>query len=479
MSVVARLSRWTALSVFVLAPLPFGSVDAPWIATWIILLSLSLASADVSQIQAVHVRLIAAIAVVFGAFAAMATIQASGIEGIGQFDPIWQQAGALLGEPLKARIAVTAKSPVMALAPSMLFTVAMLRAVVLSTESGGAKAISKAIAWAAVVYAVYGAFAFITNPTMLLWREKEAYLNSLTGTFINRNTAATYFGGASILWTLTLISEFRRRLSRSLSFRDSLWLMMRSPPRPIGIALVATLVCFGATAATGSRAGFVLTLVMLGLACALYTDLRAVARAIGVRRLIVAGLLLLALIELWGGVVGTRVDQRGLVDTARFEVYKTQIDMIANHPWFGIGLGGFESYFPSQRPASIGSAGIIDRGHSTPLEIAAEMGLPVTALLGALVLTFLTLLAVAAVRTRRRDVIASLCVALLGLLHSCVDFSLQIPGYAVTYAALTATGLVHVGARRRQRAQALPALTPGAERHVQIAKVVSNPGEKG
>ena len=108
--------------------------------------------------------------------------------------------------------------------------------------------------------------------------------------------------------------------------------MMRSPPRPVGIALIATLVCFSATAATGSRAGFVLTLVMLGLACALYTDLRAAARAMGVRGLIVAAVLSMGLIELWGGVVGTRIDQRGLVDIARFEVYKTQIGMIANHP---------------------------------------------------------------------------------------------------------------------------------------------------
>jgi O-antigen ligase len=183
-------------------------------------------------------------------------------------------------------------------------------------------------------------------------------------------------------------------------------------------------------------------------------------RAIGYRRLIVVILLLLGLIELLGGTVGTRVDQRGLVDIARFEIYKTQLDIIVNHAWFGIGLGGFESYFPSQRPMSIGSAGIIDRGHSTPLEIAVEMGLPVTALLGVLALIFLTLLAVAAVRTRRSDIIASLCVALLGLLHSCVDFSLQIPGYAVTYAALVATGLAHIGAARG-RAQALPVEVTG------------------
>ncbi|WP_244978717.1 hypothetical protein [Bradyrhizobium pachyrhizi] len=48
------------------------------------------------------------------------------------------------------------------------------------------------------------------------------------------------------------------------------------------------------------------------------------------------------------------------------------------------------------------------------------------------------------VRTRRRDVIvplAALCASAAGALHSLIDFSLQITGYAVVIAALLGAGL--------------------------------------
>jgi hypothetical protein len=46
--------------------------------------------------------------------------------------------------------------------------------------------------------------------------------------------------------------------------------------------------------------------------------------------------------------------------------------------------------------------------------------------------------------TRRRDVIipiAAFAVALLALLHSLIDFTLQIPGYAIVAFALIGAGL--------------------------------------
>jgi len=48
------------------------------------------------------------------------------------------------------------------------------------------------------------------------------------------------------------------------------------------------------------------------------------------------------------------------------------------------------------------------------------------------------------VRTRRRDMIvplAALCASAAGALHSMIDFSLQITGYAVVIAALLGAGL--------------------------------------
>ena len=87
--------------------------------------------------------------------------------------------------------------------------------------------------------------------------------------------------------------------------------------------------------------------------------------------------------------------------------------------------------------------GVYDRAHSTPLELAADLGLP---LAGLIVLAWLIVLGVLiwGVRTRRRELIVpvgALAVAILGLAHSAIDFSLQIPGYAIVVFALVGAGL--------------------------------------
>ena len=65
--------------------------------------------------------------------------------------------------------------------------------------------------------------------------------------------------------------------------------------------------------------------------------------------------------------------------------------------------------------------GVFYQAHSTPLEIAAELGLPLAGLM-----------------RRRRDAvypIAATGVGLLGRLHSLVDFPLQLPGFAIVFTA--------------------------------------------
>jgi O-antigen ligase len=117
--------------------------------------------------------------------------------------------------------------------------------------------------------------------------------------------------------------------------------------------------------------------------------------------------------------------------------------MIADHPWFGTGLGTFMWSFPAYRSANISMWGIWDRAHSTPLELASDLGLPLTALI---VLAWIIVLGVLirGVLIRRRDLIVpvgALTVALLSLAHSTIDFSLQIPGYAIVVFALVGAGL--------------------------------------
>jgi hypothetical protein len=87
--------------------------------------------------------------------------------------------------------------------------------------------------------------------------------------------------------------------------------------------------------------------------------------------------------------------------------------------------------------------GVWDMAHSTPLELAAEMGVPFASLMGVVWVAALVTLC-AGLRTRRRNEtapLAALAVCLLALLHSLVDFSLQIPGYSIVVFSLLGVGL--------------------------------------
>src|SRR4051812_18552442 len=68
------------------------------------------------------------------------------------------------------------------------------------------------MAWAGAAYAGYGIFSLLVEPRMILWRGKTAYVGNLTGTFINRNTAATYFGSCAAVWLVLLMESVTRQV---------------------------------------------------------------------------------------------------------------------------------------------------------------------------------------------------------------------------------------------------------------------------
>jgi O-antigen ligase len=196
---------------------------------------------------------------------------------------------------------------------------------------------------------------------------------------------------------------------------------------------------------TGSRAGLVLTMAALALTLILllpsYVTVRRYRKRIALGA-VVAGL---ALIETWGGQVGQRVQSHGFADPGRLEMYRIALAMVADRPWLGHGAGSFEAAFPPYRGEALGMFGVWDIAHSTPLEIAVEWGVPVLVVLCALWgAAIVSLWRVCRNRGRGRDrsvVVAALSVGGLGTLHSMVDFSLQIPGYAVVFAAIVGCGL--------------------------------------
>jgi O-antigen ligase len=261
----------------------------------------------------------------------------------------------------------------------------------------------------------------------------------LTGTFINRNTAAVYFGVCAILWLLRLLRGISGPTFRVHRYQLS-GLIQSGGTNQVTLNFAAFTVLLSATFMTGSRAGSLLfTSISLGvLMWAFWRTGRSPWYA-----LLGGAVLLVALMAIVGAGVAGRVAAEGLVDSARVSVYRSVLRLIADHPWWGTGLGTFPSIFPSYRPGDISSFGIWDRAHSTPLELAAEQGIPFALLVVVMVgLIFVRLMN--GVRRRREGRIFPLCaIAALALAatHSLVDFSLQIPGLTIVVLGVVGVGL--------------------------------------
>ena len=105
--------------------------------------------------------------------------------------------------------------------------------------------------------------------------------------------------------------------------------------------------------------------------------------------------------------------------------------------------------------------GVWDIAHNSLLEIAADMGVPIAALVVAAWMVIFAVL-VHGSRVRRRGLlfpVAALAVALVAVLHSLIDFSLQIPGYSIVALSLIGTGLAQSFAGDHSRGSASESTT--------------------
>jgi hypothetical protein len=424
-----------ASTVFVLAPLPLGSVDLAWVCIWIILLVVSLATARVDHACKVDLWFMIPIFASIAAIALIVWLQVSpGVVALQ--DPSWRNARELAGIDVPDRISLTQSVPWLSFGYYLLFALGLSRAYLLAIDGWQAQRLLKLVAFAGVCYALYGIFSQLLLPDTLLWRPKEFYLQYATGTFVNRNTAATFWGSCSLILLILLVRAIIHGSDDSDRAR------IRFFDRPVTLATGGA-ICLVAVGMTGSRAGIVITILSMVGATVLYlapSHRGGLSLWSSLRNSVAVGAVALALV---GGMAMGRVSEIGLVDAQRYEVYKTILDMIRGHALLGFGVGNFETAFPPFRPASLGSQGIWDRAHSTPLELALDLGLPAAFAILAIAIFFFASLIMGALR-RKRDrhiCVIGAGVVVLGVLHSSVDFSLQIPGFALPFACVLGCGL--------------------------------------
>jgi hypothetical protein len=450
----SRLSLWLGCGTLALAPLPFGSVTTGAVALWCCVLAVAVMLAPLSQLERRHWLVLAPVLAIALLFAVIVALQSRALPADLR-DPIWEAAAAALREPVQATLSVGPGLAHRNLGLELLMLLAFLNAFLVATDRSQARLLFLVAAYAGAAYALYGILAYTLAPNSLLWAEKHYYRSSLTATFVNRNTAATFFGTASILWLILVIAELDRRLPKpGGSLGNSLSVLLKTSQTALVVRSSAFLLCFAATLMTTSRAGCLIAVLALGFALLLYGRPRLKGRLGGRWGIAALALVGLVLMELWSGGVGLRLSQNLLRLDQRWESYDATLAIIGEHFWLGSGLGTYAGLFPAYRPAGIMPGIIWDIAHSTPLELAAELGVPF-ALVVVLVSLFLMILLVRGALAGGGGAAycaAAAAVALLGAGHSAVDFSLQIPGYAVVFTMIVACGLAQSMARPRRTA---------------------------
>lgn len=447
----ASVAEWPAVpylliyAILAVAPFPFGSVSPVVVAVLSIVAGGAIVALAfrVPSLPAPGI-LIASVSVLVVAYAITAYLQLlprSPDDPLAH--PIWREAQDLLGLSLSASASIARNQPIFALGTPLLVLLLFIGGYCCGAEDDHAQRLLQVIAWAGGLYAIFGIVLFVIEPSMVLWRQKLAYQSSLTGPFTNRNTAAVYFGSCAVIWMILFfrkaIASGRSRHSRQRTGSTrSMFKLRRAIPEAVFF-----FACIAAVLFTGSRAGVGSVAVGLLLTFTICLN-KVLSRRIRKWMMLGGGAFVILMVyQIADSGVGERLQTEGVAGGGRAEGVRSIIEMISAAPWLGTGLGTFEYSFASYRSSLISGWGVWDKAHNVLLEIAAEGGL----LLAAVVLVAWIAAIALLVRALRRakkpsdSVIAALCVCTIALLHSLIDFSLQIPAYGITVSALMGAGL--------------------------------------
>lgn len=317
-----------------------------------------------------------------------------------------------------------------------------------------------------VFQAFFGSMMTLSGLEYLLFQKKEAYIGFATGTFVNRNHLAGYLEmtlsiGIGLLlasWSSDeTIRTWKQRARSLLRLMLSAKLLLRVMLAIMVIALVLTRSRMGNTAFFASMmiTGFIGLLMFraqAGSVQKMFSKRETRSMVILLSSLLVIDLFI---VGTWFGVekLVARMEQTSVThDADRIEVSQNTLNLIRDYPIVGTGGGTFHSVYPRYRPDTIGA--YYDHTHEDYLELTADTGLAGLGLLGAMVLTSLgaSLLAM----RRRNDPLmrgmafASVMGTIALLIHSTVDFNLQIPANAATFMVILALGWIALSLDRQE-----------------------------
>lgn len=286
-----------------------------------------------------------------------------------------------------------------------------------------------------VFQALYGSFMTLSGLEYSFFQEKTAYRGVATGTFINRNSFAAFLTMCLSIGIGLLVGNLHRHGSRNWreGMRRMLDTILGSKMR-LRVFLAFMVIALVLTHSRMGNTAFFASLFLCG------AILMLMQRTFHKGAIILFVSLLLVdfiIVGQWFGFeeLAARLDSTSVESETRDEVVRDTLVMLQDYPLTGTGLGSFAVSYPQYQEADV--RGFYDHTHNDYLEFSSELGLIGMIPLASFVLLSLghALLAM----QRRRDQLAK-GIAFAGtmgitalLIHSFVDFNLQMPANALLF----------------------------------------------
>jgi O-antigen ligase len=439
------------IAVLAWAPLPFGSAR-PW--AWdllgvvvLFLLGLSAAHQTMWPSRGGVSRPLLPALTMGGAVVGWIIFQSLPWDILGLRHPLWDRASEVIGHALNGSISIHREKTLIHLFRLLTYAAYFLVAWQIARRPDAAYRVLRAIAAIGTVYALYGLSQFASPDPRILWFVKETYVTDVTATFVNRNSYAT-FAGLAVIAHLVLIANVLHRNTDLRSRRSLLLSMVDSLLGRAKWLLFGLIACAGSLLLSHSRGGLISALVSV-LVLTLLILAAPATRApwrYWFAGLIGGGCILIALLT--GAATFDRLDAMSSDAEMRPKINEAVLRAIGDNRWTGSGYGSFADIFTLYQPITV--VGFVDLAHDDYLENALELGIPAACLLFGTVL-YLGGRCLVGVFRRRRDVIyplAGVAATVLIGVHSALDFSMQIPAVAVSYAVILGIGVAQsVGTR--------------------------------
>jgi len=290
--------------------------------------------------------------------------------------------------------------------------------------------------------AFYGLFELYQKNPHILFQKKVHFLDSATGTFVNRNHFSGYLELVIPLAISLIISRIDLFTMHRKKWKDRIAALTGKGTSVNILLTIGFVVMSLALLLSNSRSGGVLLIMtfLIFFEMTVFYFGKVRYRRAWIKNFLIVTFLIITVIALYTGIESMigRFSLDNLLQEGRPRYWSTVMRIIKDFPLFGAGLGTFGLTYEAYE--TLGSEWTLVHAHNDYLEYMSELGILGFALLAAGILYILADAFLTWSKRRNPDIkslaMGGLVSVFIILVHSLTDFNLHIPANVLLFAVI-------------------------------------------